>query len=484
MARIVFALFAPIRIVPGRSGPLATMNQEDNEALITTGLLVIYARMGSGQQGRQVRGSESTVSSENEAPNNDAAQVAGSPVTVTGSPVVITAPKSSLGRLAERLRRPIPGAQPRVRFEMPPESTSGTESTATSEAPAAQHRILQHPIYLGFMGTVGVGIALGLYAMFSSIQQLLLWILTAMFIALGLDPVVRWLEHRKIPRPAGILISLTVLVGIIAAFFATLIPTIVDQTTQLVDKAPGWITDFINSDFFKSIDTQYQVRTKITEQVQKFFADSQAVGGIFGGVVGVGSTVANSLFGTLIVLVLSLYFLASLPSIKRWGYRLAPRSRRARVETLSEEITSGVGNYVIGQVCVAVLNATYAFIIMSILHVPYSVLLAFVVALLAFIPLVGGLIAAVVVIAVSLTMGWQASLLYAILYFAYLQFEAYFISPRIMQRAVAVPGSLAVISVIAGGSLLGILGALIAIPTAAAVMLLIREIFIARQDKN
>ena len=115
---------------------------------------------------------------------------------------------------------------------------------------------------------------------------------------------------------------------------------------------------------------------------------------------------------------------------------------------------------------------------------PVWVLPAFVVVLLAFIPLVGGMIAGIVVVLVSLTEGWQAAAIYAVCYFAYLQFEAYFISPRIMQKAVAVPGAVAVISVIAGGSLLGVLGALIAIPTAAAIMLLVKEIFIVRQDKH
>lgn len=344
--------------------------------------------------------------------------------------------------------------------------------------------MFRHPIYFGFMGTVGVGIALGLSYILANTQSLLLWIVTALFIALGLDPVVRWLERRKVPRPLGIVLVLVGLLSIVSLFFATLIPTIVEQTSQLVTKAPVWIRDFLNSEFFKQLDVQYRVLDTINEQVAKFFQDAQAVGGIFGGVVGVGTNIANGLFGTLIVLVLSLYFLASLPAMKKWGYRLAPRSRRPRVEELSEEITRGVGNYVIGQVCVAVLNATFAFIIMSILGVPFSVLLAFVVALLAFIPLVGGMIAAIVVIAVSLTAGWQTAVIYAICYFAYLQFEAYFVSPRIMQKAVAVPGAVAVISVIAGGSLLGVLGALIAIPTAAAVMLLVKEVFIARQDKN
>ncbi|WP_253901579.1 AI-2E family transporter [Arthrobacter sp. PAMC 25486] len=384
-----------------------------------------------------------------------------------------------------KVRQPVPGAQPRVRFDLPvvPQQTLDPAAPA-SAAEAGTSSLFRHPIYFGFMGTVGVGIALALSYMLTNTQSLLLWIVTALFIALGLDPVVRWLEKRKVPRPLGIVLVLAALLGVVAVFFATLIPTIVEQTTQLVQKAPGWIQDFLNSDFFKQLDVQYHVLDTVNEQVAKFFQDAQAVGGIFGGVLGVGSTIANGLFGTLIVLVLSLYFLASLPSIKKWAYRLAPRSRRERVEDLSEEITRGVGNYVIGQVCVAVLNATYAFIVMSIFNVPFSVLLAFVVALLAFIPLVGGMIAAFVVIAVSLTAGWQTAVIYAIAYFAYLQFEAYFVSPRIMQKAVAVPGAVAVISVIAGGSLLGVLGALIAIPTAAAIMLLVKEVFIARQDKN
>jgi predicted PurR-regulated permease PerM len=384
--------------------------------------------------------------------------------------------------LAQKVRQPLPGAQPRVRFALPSESLEDAVATTAGNIPASGG-MFRHPIYFGFMGTVGVGIAIFLNYIVANTSQLLLWIVTALFIALGLDPVVRWLETRKVPRPLGIVLTLVVLLGAVAIFFATLIPTIVDQTTQLVQKAPGWINDFLSSDLFHQLDVQYHVVDTINQQVAKFFQNAQTVGGVFGGVVGVGTTIANGLFGTLIVLVLSLYFLASMPSIKKWGYRLAPRSRRARVEELSEEITRGVGNYVIGQACVAILNAAFAFIVMSILHVPFSVLLAFVVALLAFIPLVGGMLAAVVVTAVSLTLGWQTAVIYAICHFAYLQFEAYFISPRIMQKAVAVPGAIAVISVIAGGSLLGVLGALIAIPTAAAVMLLVKEVFIVRQDK-
>jgi predicted PurR-regulated permease PerM len=374
--------------------------------------------------------------------------------------------------------------------DLPPEYHVAEEEAAAADASAHQFgkpgpRLSpQHPLYMGFMGTVGVGLALLVYWIGSNTTQLLLWIVAALFIALGLEPVVGWLENRRVPRPVGILVSVSVLIGAVAGFFATLIPTIVEQVTEIVVQAPTWVREFMDSDFFRSVDNQFGIRDRISEELDKFVNDPAAMGGIFGGVVGFGSVLANGLFGALIVLVLSLYFLAALPSMNKWGYRLAPRSRRPRVAALSEEITRSVGKYVIGQGCVALLNATFAFIVMSIVGVPFALLLAFVVALLAFIPLVGGMIAGVVVVLISLTEGWQTAAIYAVCYFAYLQFEAYFISPRIMQKAVAVPGAVAVISVIAGGSLLGVLGALIAIPTAAAVLLLLKEIYIARQDKH
>ncbi len=405
-------------------------------------------------------------------------------------------PALAQGRMAAlftRLRRPIPGAQPRRRFEFPPE----VDPLPVPVDPSVQltderlkfgglppRSMRQHPIHFGFMASVGAGLALLAYFMIMNVGQLLLWIGAALFIALGLDPIVRWLDERGVPRPAGITLSLTVLVGLVVGFFATLIPTIVNQTSQIIERGPAYAQTFLNSDFFRTVDRQFQVRDRALVEINNFFAEDGIVSGIFGGVLGVGTVILNGLFGTLIVLVLTLYFLASLPSMKKWAYRLAPRSRRARVQSLSEEITRSVGMYVIGQACVALLNGAFAFIVMSIAGVPFSVLLAFVVVLLAFIPLVGALIAACFVSLVALTVGWQTALLFAIPYLAYLQFEAYFISPRIMQRAVAVPGAVAVIAVIAGGSLLGVLGALIAIPTAAAIMLLLKEVFIARQDQQ
>jgi predicted PurR-regulated permease PerM len=370
-------------------------------------------------------------------------------------------------------------AEWRSRYDVPPEPDVPSELPGTEAVASA----VRHPIRTGFLLTVGVGLALLGFFVLTNVGQLVVWIAIALFIALGLDPVVRWIERRGLPRPVGVLTAILLLVGAMGAVFGTLIPTIVSQTGQFVEDVPGFIDEFLNSDFFRTLDSQFQVRERLTEEVDKFFQNPNNVGGLFGGVIGAGTVIAQGMFGTLTVLVLAIYFLASLPAMKAWAYRLAPRSSRAKVQQLSEQISSSVGYYVMGQGVVALLNATYAFIVMTLVGVPFSTLLALVVAMLAFVPLVGAVVAGILVSLVALTVGWETATLYAILYFGYLQFEAYFISPRIMQRAVAVPGSVAVIAVIAGGALMGIAGALMAIPMAAAAMLLLREVFIVRQDR-
>ncbi|RII42739.1 AI-2E family transporter [Galactobacter valiniphilus] len=339
------------------------------------------------------------------------------------------------------------------------------------------------PVRLGFGLAIGVALALMLWLALASLSQLLMWIAVALFIALGLDPIVRFFERRNWPRPAGVAIVVVLLLGAIGAFLGTLIPALIAQITTLVRNAPAIVDSLTNNPTIQAWDTQFHLVEQAQQQLEKILKDSSAVGGVFTGVIGAGNLVGQFAFGALIVLVLAIYFLVSLPAMKRFAYSLAPRSKRRRARELGEEITRSVGNYVMGQATVAVCNAIIAFILMTIFKVPYPALLALCVAVLAFIPLVGGVFAGLLVIVVALfSGGWQVALFYAICYFAYLQVEAYFVSPKIMARAVKVPGAVAVIAVIAGGTLLGVAGALMAIPIAASVMLLVREVWIKRQD--
>lgn len=394
--------------------------------------------------------------------------------------------RSRWGRLRDRLRgRPIPGALPRRRFEVAPSSAASPDRASSEEVQDREVLVTaSHPIQIGFLFTVGMGLALGLYWVFTSNAQLLVWIAAALFIALGLDPVVRRIERWGAPRGVGVAASVLMLAALLAAFFSMLIPTVVDQTTQFVQSLPALVSDFMDSEFFQDLDDQFGVRDFVDNEIANFVGNSANITGLFGGIFGVGTVIVNTGFSVLIVLVLTLYFLASLPSMKYWAYRLAARSRRARVQYLGDEITSSVGHYVIGQSIVAGLNGLVAFIAISIAGVPFGALLAFFAGLMAFIPLVGAMIGGTIITLVALSAGWQTALIFAVIYFAYLQVEAYFVSPRVMSKAVAVPGAVAVIAVIAGGTLLGVLGALMAIPAAAAIMLIVKEVLIPRQDRH
>jgi predicted PurR-regulated permease PerM len=399
------------------------------------------------------------------------------------------------------VNRRLPGARPRPRFELrpaptdsstpagPESSAAGTDATqgTTPTVIARQngHQLVSwaRPVQMGFLFTFGVGLALLLYGIISANTQLLVWIGAALFISLGLDPVVRRIEGWGAPRGAGVAAAVLMLAAILALFFALLIPTVVEQTTGFVNDMPRMVSEFLESQFFHDLDRQFGVRDIVDTELEKFVADSSNFTALFGGIFGVGSAIVNTGFSVLIVLVLTLYFLTTLPAMKYWAYRLAPRSRRQRVEYLGEEITSSVGHYVIGQSVVAVLNGCVAFIAISIAGMPFGALLAFFAGLMAFIPLVGAMTGGIILTVVALTGGWQPALIFAAIYFIYLQVEAYFVSPRVMSKAVAVPGSVAVIAVIAGAALLGVLGALMAIPLAAAVMLVVKEVLIPRQDR-
>lgn len=353
-----------------------------------------------------------------------------------------------------------------------------------SGADVAPSVFLHAPVTAGFLLATGVGLALLIYWMLSANEELIVWILAALFIALGLDPIVRKIESWGAPRPVGVLAAVLGLAGLAAAFLSLLVPTVVEQSAEFFNAVPQTVEDIMGSAVFHDLDRQFQIREAVDRQVESLTQDQQAWSQVFGGLVGLGQFLVNAAFSTLVVLVLTLYFLTSLPVMKYWLYRLAPLSRRSRVEYLSEKITSSVGHYVMGQSFVALLNGTVAFVAMAIAGTPYATLLAFFAGMLAFIPLVGAMIGGLIITGISLTMDWQTAAVFAAIYFVYLQVEAYLVSPKVMARAVAVPAAVAVIAVIAGGTLLGVLGALMAIPTAAAVMILVREVFIPRQDRR
>ncbi len=407
--------------------------------------------------------------------------VAGIPVEPVG---VAAAPPSHGPTPAGRRRLPRLGSVLRRRRPFLEEDRVDPESVPADGAadPAVAAVAVAPPVLTGFLLAVGVALAIGVVSVLRTNGQLIVWIAAALFIALGLDPLVRRVESWGAPRWVGVLTAALGLAAVAGAFVALLVPTVIEQSTQLVQDLPAIIDGVMGAEWFVQLDEEFHLQEAVRAQTERLAADGVAVTDLFGGLLGFGQTVLNAIFSVLVVVVLTLYFLSSLPHMKYWAYRLAPCSRRPRIEALSEQITSSVGHYVMGQSFVAALNGAVAFTALAIAGAPFAVLLAAIAAFMAFIPLVGAAIGGTLLTLVSLLTSWQTAAVFAAIYFAYLQIEAYVISPRVMARAVSVPAAVAVIAVIAGGALLGVLGALMAIPLAAALLLLVREVFIPRQD--
>lgn len=345
------------------------------------------------------------------------------------------------------------------------------------------HIKISNAFQVGLLGGLGVLTALILGGAIATLANLLTYIAAAIFIALGLDPIVTFLEKRPMKRVYAILIVVVGLLSVIAGLAWAVFPPLITESAHFIELAPSILADLSKSALVVSIDNQFNgAIAQAIDGVAAFLADSANWPSLLGGVVQVGLSIFNGAFGGLVIVILTLYFLASLERFKRWVYSLVPATRREKFADLSEQIASSIGRYVMGQVSIALINATLGFIFMSIVGVKFALVLAFITFLFALIPLVGALAGASIVVIVALGTSPTTALIAAIYYLIYMQVESYVISPKIMNRAVAIPGAVVVVAALAGGALLGILGALVAIPVAASIILIIRQVLVPRQE--
>jgi predicted PurR-regulated permease PerM len=348
---------------------------------------------------------------------------------------------------------------------------------------ATQNMKLSNAFTLGLFGGLGVLTALLLGGALTTLANVLTYVFAAVFLALGLDPLVSALERSKFPRPLAVLTVVVGLLSFIAFLVWTMVPTLITEGTKLIEAAPALIQEITQLTFVVSLDDQLGgAISSALLNASGFLADSANWPVMLGGVVQVGISFFTGVFGFIVILVLTVFFLASLSSLKNSLSKLVPKSRRDRYVQISDQVSKSVGRYVIGQVSVSALNAVLGFIVMSLLGLQFALVLAFVVFLLAIIPLVGSISGAILVVLVALAVDPSVALILAIYYLIYLQLEAYLISPKVMKVAVSVPAPVVVIAALSGGALLGILGALVAIPFAASIIFVVRELFIPRQN--
>jgi predicted PurR-regulated permease PerM len=347
-----------------------------------------------------------------------------------------------------------------------------------------QQLFVNHPLRWGFIVTLGVLLALALAVALMNLSSVVLSVFIAAFVALGLDPLIRWFQRRGLKRGVAIVVVILLFIAVVVAIIWIVIPPVVAQATALVKAFPGMVQNVQASGWFDDANAATNgLLGNLVQGLGDVITDPNLWASIGGGALAFGASVVAAVSTGFFVVVLSIYFIATLDVTKRACYSLVKGSHRAQIEGYAERIMQSVGKYLSGMVVLAFLNATFSTILLTIVGVPYALILGVVALFVTLIPLIGTVLTTILMTLVSLFVSPTTALIVLIAMLIYMQIEAYILTPRVMGKAVQVPGTIVLISALAGGTLLGLLGALVAIPISAGILLIIREIVIPRQAK-
>lgn len=309
-------------------------------------------------------------------------------------------------------------------------------------------------------------------------------VLLAAFLAVSLNPIVTMLTRQtRVPmrRAGAVLIVALGVMALVAGFLAVIVPPVATEVTALVHAIPHVLQQIQDrSTYLGRLEAKYHVVSKVQSALSARGVGTTAVTGI----VGAGKYVLSTLTSTLAVVALTIYFLAGLPNIVAVAYRTVPASRRDRVRVLGDEILSQVGRYMLGSALNASIAGLATYVWTAAWGIQYPAALGLLVALMDMIPVIGSTIGGAIVTLVALTVSVPVAIATLLFYIGFRLTEDYVLLPKVMRHAVDVPPIVTVVAVLAGGSLLGIIGALVAIPTAAALKLITVEVLIPRLDRR
>lgn len=333
---------------------------------------------------------------------------------------------------------------------------------------------------IGFGTGMGAILAWLLVQTVLKISELLTLLLLSVFIAVSLEPLVAWLCRLGLRRGWSVAAVVAAFAGLLAGFVALVIPPIGAAADALTDAVPRWRDQLHDHhSTLGRLEDRYHLIEKAQQQLGSGGASKVA-----GGVLGAGQLVISALTSTVIVITVTLYVMSALPAIKRFGYRFVPGTRRPRVEAVTEEILSRVGRFMLGNIVTSAIAGAATFAWCAAIGVPYPAALGFFVALMDMIPVIGSTVGGVVVSLVALSVSLPVAIATALFYVAFRVAEDYLIMPRAMKFAVDVHPVVTVVAVLVGGSLLGVIGGLVAIPAAVALGIVLDEYVFPRTDAS
>jgi predicted PurR-regulated permease PerM len=339
------------------------------------------------------------------------------------------------------------------------------------------------PFYFGFVATLGVLTAIILLRALESVSQIFVLILVSLFLATGLNPAVEALRRRKLSRGSAVAVIFSSVILFVVFFAFVVVPPVVNQGSNLIENAPQLLDDLMKNGYINSLNDQFGLIDTLQSRLNSVTSDGTLLISTFGGVIGVGQSILSGFFTALMILVLTLYFITSLPQAVSLGLSLVPASRRNRVGKLTEAIIERIGLFVGSQILIAAMAGVFVVLLTSILGMPSPIAIGMIVFVVALIPLIGHFIGAGVVTLIALTQSPLIGLIAFVAYVVYVQIENYVVTPRIMKRTLSVPGAVTIISALIGSSLLGLVGGLLAVPVAASIILILDEVVIPRANK-
>ena len=323
----------------------------------------------------------------------------------------------------------------------------------------------------------GAAVAFGLYLA----RQALLLIYLSALIAIGLAPLVRLLERRglwrggSMPRWAAVGVVYLTVGTVWLLVLLLIVPTLITQAQDLARNAPGLMHDAQRWLIARGLLVR---ELTFGEVVRETPGATDAVGAL----ILTLWTLVGGIVGIVTIVVLSFYFLVETDVLFGAFIRLFPRRRRIRVRAISHQITTKVSAWLSGQVMVAGIIGATAAVGLFLLGVPYFYVLAVIAAVGELIPLLGPVLAAVPAMAVACLISWKLALATAVFYLVQQQIENHVIVPRLMSSQVGLSSVAVIVAVLVGASVFGLIGAILAVPTAAIVQVLFFELVPAAEE--
>ncbi len=325
------------------------------------------------------------------------------------------------------------------------------------------------PVAYWWKVAAGVLVLYALAQMIVAVRQVLILIMVSLVLAIGFQPTIAWLERRGLKR--GLAVALMTLIGflVIGGFVALIVPTIIRQVGDLVDKAPEYLRRAQEENkFIADLNERFELGSKL----------QQAAGDVPSTIFSLFKSFTSLVFNSLTIAILTLYFTTAMPRLRNGVAQLLRRDEREHFEAILEESTERVGGYVLGNILISLIAGVVSFVALLVIGVPYAAALAFWVALTDLIPTVGAILGALAAVLVAAFSGVPTLVATAVYFAVYQQVENYVIAPRVMKKAVEMSAAAVIVAVLIGGSLLGFVGALLALPVAAVIKIAVRQLYL------